>query len=149
MEKATEKNNASRKLAASMVNLTGWDNDDNSGIKSFANVVLQQGPWMIRNTPSSELCGPPILPLAKDGSQHKVPVWVKFHRVPVVAYSEDGLIPLENGEGYSKENIRVEYEWKPPTCIDCRVFGHNTDKCPKKPVVCAPAMVCNTSGGNQ
>ncbi|GKE77952.1 hypothetical protein Tco_1544072, partial [Tanacetum coccineum] len=184
------------------VKLTGWDNDDNSRIKSFANVVsaskptsklnfrtlfnedkveetdfvlplaaieskfgvqkvmrddegvyyfkfdypngvdqvLQQGSWMIRKTPLILNKWMPNLSLAKD-EVTKVPVWVKLHRVPVMAYSEDGLsliafaqalievsakkdlkenvimsVRLEIGEGYSKENIRVEYEWKPPTC---------------------------------
>ncbi|GKB66738.1 hypothetical protein Tco_0928150, partial [Tanacetum coccineum] len=119
---------------------------------------------------------------------------VKLYRVPVVAYSEDGLsliasqvgtplmldtftstmceepwgrigfaralievsaekdlkenvimaIPLENGEGYSKEDIRVEYEWKPPTCSDCRVFGHHTEKCPQRPIERAPVVVDTT-----
>nr|GEV20708.1 putative reverse transcriptase domain-containing protein [Tanacetum cinerariifolium] len=27
--------------------------------------------------------------------------------------------------------IRVEYEWKPPLCMDCHVFGHSTEQCPK------------------
>ncbi|GJV21625.1 hypothetical protein Tco_1370645 [Tanacetum coccineum] len=65
----------------------------------------------------------------------KVPVWVKLHSVHVLAYSDDGLsliatqivsadsvlknevtmgIPNEKGDGYIKEVIRVEYEWKPP-----------------------------------
>ena len=29
------------------------------------------------------------------------------------------------------EIIRVEYEWKPPHCVDCKNFGHSHDKCPK------------------
>ncbi|GKC88782.1 hypothetical protein Tco_1149431, partial [Tanacetum coccineum] len=39
-------------------------------------------------------------------------------------------IPLEDGSGYTKE-VRVEYEWKPPHCIDCKLFGHSNDACPK------------------
>nr|GEU39994.1 hypothetical protein [Tanacetum cinerariifolium] len=37
--------------------------------------------------------------------------------------------------------IKVEYEWKPPHCLECHVFGHAADQCPKhihenpKPVV--------------
>ncbi|GJZ66116.1 hypothetical protein Tco_0622812 [Tanacetum coccineum] len=233
--KETQEGEPKSVLENVQVNLTGWDNDDNSGIKSFANVVsaskltsklnfrtlfnedkveetdfvlplaavevvkhkfdntlvgffvgqkvafpfvknyimntwskfgvLQQGSWMIRNTPLILNKWTPNFSLAKD-EVTKVPVWVKFHRVPVVAYSKDGLsliasqvgtpimldaftsamcdepwerigfaralievsaekdlkenvimaVPLENGEGYSKENIRVEYGWKPPTC---------------------------------
>ncbi|GKB31830.1 sodium/hydrogen exchanger 6 [Tanacetum coccineum] len=43
---------------------------------------------------------------------------------------------IPNGEevnaGHTMVKIRVEYEWKPPLCIDCYVFGHTADQCPKK-----------------
>ncbi|GJV85608.1 probable methyltransferase PMT28 isoform X1 [Tanacetum coccineum] len=114
----------------------------------------------------------------------KVPVWVKLHNVPVVAYSADGLsliatqvgnpimldaytssmcedpwvrinfarvlvelnansvlkhevsmaIPLEDGSGHTREVIKVEYEWKPPHCADCKIFGHTNEKCPKRAI---------------
>ncbi|GJZ49257.1 hypothetical protein Tco_0603447 [Tanacetum coccineum] len=41
-------------------------------------------------------------------------------------------IPVEDGTGYTKEIIRVEYEWKPPHCIDCKLFGHAHNLCPKR-----------------
>ncbi|GJW34659.1 retrotransposon protein, putative, ty1-copia subclass, partial [Tanacetum coccineum] len=28
-------------------------------------------------------------------------------------------------------NVRVEYEWKPPRCASCKVFGHIHEECPK------------------
>ncbi|GJS84283.1 hypothetical protein Tco_0750824 [Tanacetum coccineum] len=40
--------------------------------------------------------------------------------------------PEEEGDGYIKEVIRVEYEWKPPHCVDCQSFGHETNLCPKR-----------------
>ncbi|GJT39992.1 reverse transcriptase domain-containing protein [Tanacetum coccineum] len=40
-------------------------------------------------------------------------------------------IPIEDGEGYTREVISVEYKWKPPHCIDCKMFGHFLDTCPK------------------
>ncbi|GKA54149.1 hypothetical protein Tco_0753098 [Tanacetum coccineum] len=52
--------------------------------------VLEQGPWMIRNQPLILNKWAPNLVLSKD-EVSKVPVWVKIHKVPVVAYSEDGL----------------------------------------------------------
>ncbi|GJX61803.1 hypothetical protein Tco_0294703 [Tanacetum coccineum] len=33
-------------------------------------------------------------------------------------------IPNMEGTGYTKETIRVEYEWKPPRCSVCLLFGH-------------------------
>nr|GEV77581.1 hypothetical protein [Tanacetum cinerariifolium] len=39
-------------------------------------------------------------------------------------------IPMEDGIGYTKEVIRVEYDWKPPHCVDRKTFGHSHDACP-------------------
>ncbi|GJR66338.1 hypothetical protein Tco_0012403 [Tanacetum coccineum] len=34
-------------------------------------------------------------------------------------------------KGFCTFIIRVEYEWKPPRCACCKVFGHVQDECPK------------------
>ncbi|GKF86499.1 retrotransposon protein, putative, ty1-copia subclass [Tanacetum coccineum] len=34
-------------------------------------------------------------------------------------------------EGHYTCNVRVEYEWKPPRCSSCRVFGHIHEECLK------------------
>ncbi|GJW14892.1 mitochondrial outer membrane protein porin 2-like protein [Tanacetum coccineum] len=34
-------------------------------------------------------------------------------------------------EGYTREVINVEYEWKPPYCIECKTFGHLSNTCLK------------------
>ncbi|GJR14967.1 zf-CCHC domain-containing protein [Tanacetum coccineum] len=36
------------------------------------------------------------------------------------------------GEDFTKETIHVEYEWRPPRCDVCKIFGHVHDQCPKK-----------------
>ncbi|GJX12117.1 hypothetical protein Tco_0201976 [Tanacetum coccineum] len=41
-------------------------------------------------------------------------------------------IPNEDGTGHTKECIKLEYEWKPPLCLDCHVFGHTPKQCPKR-----------------
>ncbi|GKA90474.1 trichome birefringence-like protein 3 [Tanacetum coccineum] len=41
-------------------------------------------------------------------------------------------IPEEDSMGHTKETIRLEYEWKPPICKDCHVFGHSNEQCPKR-----------------
>ncbi|GJV30433.1 hypothetical protein Tco_1386881 [Tanacetum coccineum] len=51
--------------------------------------VLEKGPWLIRNQPLILTKWSPKT-LSKD-KVTKVPVWVKVHKVPAVAYSEDGL----------------------------------------------------------
>nr|GEV07164.1 hypothetical protein [Tanacetum cinerariifolium] len=41
----------------------------------------------------------------------------------------------DDESGYNSEVIRVEYECKPPHCLDCKIFGHNFEKCPNKVIV--------------
>ncbi|GJR94322.1 zinc knuckle CX2CX4HX4C containing protein [Tanacetum coccineum] len=57
-------------------------------------------------------------------------------------------IPLLTGKDFTNETIRVEYEWRPPRCDECKIFGHVHDQCPKKvvspPIVATPNVV-NTS----
>ncbi|GJS20322.1 reverse transcriptase domain-containing protein [Tanacetum coccineum] len=133
--------------------------------------VLERGPWLIRNTPLILNKWSPNSSLKPD-EVSKVPVWVKLYNVPVVAYSDDGLtfalcsfeiphadselkkevrmaIPVDDdddGTDYTSEVIRVEYEWTPPHCLDCKLFGHNSRKCPKK--VCEPEVVDNSDKNN-
>ena len=33
-------------------------------------------------------------------------------------------VPSLIGDGFTKETIRVEYEWRPPRCTSCKIFGH-------------------------
>ncbi|GJU85945.1 hypothetical protein Tco_1293491 [Tanacetum coccineum] len=39
--------------------------------------------------------------------------------------------PKITREGHYTCNVRVEYEWKPPRCSSCKVFGHIHEECPK------------------
>ncbi|GJR19371.1 hypothetical protein Tco_0967898 [Tanacetum coccineum] len=41
-------------------------------------------------------------------------------------------IPSLSGDGFTKETIRVEYEWRPPRCDICKIFGHVHDYFPQK-----------------
>ncbi|GKE14012.1 hypothetical protein Tco_1421589 [Tanacetum coccineum] len=40
-------------------------------------------------------------------------------------------IPSLTGDGFTKETICVEYEWRPPRCDICKIFGHVHEHCPK------------------
>nr|GEV30277.1 hypothetical protein [Tanacetum cinerariifolium] len=40
-------------------------------------------------------------------------------------------MPKITREGHYTCNICVEYEWKPPRCSSCKVFGHIHEECPK------------------
>ncbi|GJT72152.1 zinc knuckle CX2CX4HX4C containing protein [Tanacetum coccineum] len=115
------------------------------GLEDF----IENGPWMIRNSPiilkkwsmNTRLCKKELT---------RIPVWVKIHDVPIQGRSsfarclieinagddlKDSLtlgVPLIEGLGYTIETITIEYEWKPPRCDLCKIFGHVHDHCPKK-----------------
>nr|GEU90204.1 zinc knuckle CX2CX4HX4C [Tanacetum cinerariifolium] len=36
-------------------------------------------------------------------------------------------IPSLTEDDFTKETIRVEYEWRPPKCDTCKIFGHTND----------------------
>ncbi|GKD56971.1 retrotransposon protein, putative, ty1-copia subclass [Tanacetum coccineum] len=40
-------------------------------------------------------------------------------------------MPKITREGHYTCNVRIEYEWKPPRCSSCKVFGHIHEECPK------------------
>ncbi|GJR65100.1 RNA-directed DNA polymerase, eukaryota, reverse transcriptase zinc-binding domain protein [Tanacetum coccineum] len=40
-------------------------------------------------------------------------------------------MPKITREGHYTCNVHVEYEWKPPRCSSCKVFGHSHEECPK------------------
>nr|GEW15223.1 hypothetical protein [Tanacetum cinerariifolium] len=89
---------------------------------------LEGGPWMIHNSPII------LKKWSMNTSLHKeeltcISIWVKLHDVPIQVFEEDGIPDLE-GPGHTKETIRVEYEWKPPRCPTCNIFGHTGETCP-------------------
>ncbi|GKA23836.1 zinc knuckle CX2CX4HX4C containing protein [Tanacetum coccineum] len=50
------------------------------------------------------------------------------------------------GEWFYMCTIHVEYEWKPPRCSSCKVFGHVLNECPKKII---PDVVKNLNNPRQ
>nr|GEZ52445.1 zinc knuckle CX2CX4HX4C [Tanacetum cinerariifolium] len=47
------------------------------------------------------------------------------------------------GDDFTKETIRVEYEWRPPRCDECKIFDHVHDHCSKKMV--SPSIVSTSN----
>ncbi|GKB26389.1 zinc knuckle CX2CX4HX4C containing protein, partial [Tanacetum coccineum] len=62
--------------------------------------------------------------------------------VDLVDVVTTGILSLTR-DGFTKETIRVEYEWRPPTCDICKIFGHVHDQCPKK--VVSPPIVTTSN----
>ncbi|GJS78698.1 hypothetical protein Tco_0728579, partial [Tanacetum coccineum] len=52
-------------------------------------------------------------------------------------------IPSLSEDDFTKETIRVEYEWRPPRCDTCKIFGHVHDYFPKK--VVSPPIVATSN----
>nr|GEU44531.1 hypothetical protein [Tanacetum cinerariifolium] len=52
-------------------------------------------------------------------------------------------VPSLTGYDFTKETIHVEYEWRPPRCYLCKIFGHVHDDCPKR--VMSPPIVTTSN----
>ncbi|GKA55116.1 hypothetical protein Tco_0754065 [Tanacetum coccineum] len=81
--------------------------------------------------------------------------WSSFARCLIEVNSEANLVdvvtigvPSLTGDDFTRETIRVEYEWRPPRCDVCKIFGHLHDHCPKKeaspPIVSTSNVVTPT-----
>ncbi|XP_022030437.1 uncharacterized protein LOC110931348 [Helianthus annuus] len=76
-------------LQKSMMNANGYfffKFADHAGMMN----ALNEGPWIIRSQPLFLELWSPSVKLEKKEVK-KVQVWVKFHEVPIAAYTEDGL----------------------------------------------------------
>ncbi|GJZ90262.1 zinc knuckle CX2CX4HX4C containing protein [Tanacetum coccineum] len=131
--------------------------DSRAGLEA----VLEGGPWLIHKSLII------LKNWSMDNRLHKeeltrIPIWLKLYDVPIQVFEEDGrssfarwLIEVNSevdfvdavtigihsltGDGFTKETIRVEYEWRPLRCNICKIFGHVHDHCPKK--VASPPIV--------
>nr|GEW35338.1 hypothetical protein [Tanacetum cinerariifolium] len=55
-------------------------------------------------------------------------------KLPADMELKDNIVvamPKITREGHYTCNVRVEYEWKPPRCSSCKVFGHTHEECLK------------------
>ncbi|GJS75257.1 cytokinin dehydrogenase 3-like protein [Tanacetum coccineum] len=110
--------------------------------------MLENGPWFIRNNPLILKKWHPDENLLKEDVSI-VPVWVKLHGVPVIAFSEDGLSVIATKLGtplmldsYTSDMCmqswgrssyaRVMVELRADVeCSSCKVFGHIHEECTK------------------
>ncbi|GJW25290.1 hypothetical protein Tco_0039101 [Tanacetum coccineum] len=57
-------------------------------------------------------------------------------------------IPLPEGVSFTKETVRVEYEWKPPRYEQCKIFGHVNEQFPKNEMDLILTAVMNNMDPN-
>ncbi|GJT62467.1 zinc knuckle CX2CX4HX4C containing protein [Tanacetum coccineum] len=117
--------------------------DSRAGLEA----VLEGGSWMIRNSSIILKKWSMGTSLLKE-ELTRIPIWVKLHDVPLQVYEEDVDvvtigIPSLTVDDFTKETIRVKYEWRPPRCVLCKIFGHVHDMCPKK--VVSPHIVTTSN----
>ncbi|GJV99689.1 RNA-directed DNA polymerase, eukaryota, reverse transcriptase zinc-binding domain protein [Tanacetum coccineum] len=105
--------------------------------------VLEGGPWMIRNSPIILKKWSMNTSLQKE-ELTRILIWVKLHDVPIQVFRK--MVYLILMVLVIPRSIRVEYEWKPPRCPTCNIFGHAGESCPKK-VVTNP-VVNDTNANN-
>nr|GEV45952.1 hypothetical protein [Tanacetum cinerariifolium] len=85
--------------------------------------VLENGPWMIRNSPIIMKKWSMDTRLCKDDLTR------------ILDVLQESLTmgdPLIEGTGFTIETVTIEHEWKPPQCDLCKIFGHVQDHFPKK-----------------
>ncbi|GJU38139.1 hypothetical protein Tco_1186493 [Tanacetum coccineum] len=85
--------------------------------------VLRNGPWMIREIPIF-LTNCPLHSLSLMAMKIGTPIMLDSDHLVMV-------VPNLEGNGYMKETICIEYEWEPPRCSTCLIFGHLNIDCPK------------------
>ncbi|GJX67941.1 hypothetical protein Tco_0303668 [Tanacetum coccineum] len=97
-----------------------------------ANSMLENGLWFIHNNllilkiwHSDENL------LKEDGRSSYARVMIKLRADVELNDNIVMAMPKINREGHYICNVHVEYEWKPPRCATCKVFGHIHEECPK------------------
>ncbi|GKB55844.1 putative reverse transcriptase domain-containing protein, partial [Tanacetum coccineum] len=88
--------------------------------------MLESGMWFIRNNPLILKKWHPDVNLLKE-DVGTVSVWVKFYKVPVTAFSKDGLSATATKLGTP---LMHDY-YTSDMCACCKVFGHVQEECPK------------------
>ncbi|GJU23249.1 hypothetical protein Tco_1156591 [Tanacetum coccineum] len=103
-------------------------------------VVLESGPWMIRNTLIILKKWSMSTSLLKEEDEDGISLIATFigKRIMLDSYTS---FMCKDSDDFTKETIRVEYEWRPPRCDKCKIFGHVHDHCPKKVVIVTTSTV--------
>ncbi|GJU81814.1 zinc knuckle CX2CX4HX4C containing protein [Tanacetum coccineum] len=147
-----------------------WFNSNNDELQGFLffqfktskglEDVLENGPWMIQDGLSiiASQIGKPIM-LDSYTSPMCIESWgrssfagclIEINANDVLKESLTMGVPIIDDPGFTIETVSIEYEWKPPRCDLCRIFGHDQAQCPKKvsvpPTVVTPTVEKTNDG---
>ncbi|GJT14892.1 retrotransposon protein, putative, ty1-copia subclass [Tanacetum coccineum] len=106
-------------------------------VRNIWDAMLENGPWFIRNNPLILKKWHPDENLLKEDVS-TVPGRSSYARVMIELRADvelkDNIVvamPKITRDCHYTCDVRVEYEWKPPRCSSCKVFGHIHEECPK------------------
>ncbi|GKA17635.1 protein LAZ1 [Tanacetum coccineum] len=77
---------------------------------------------------TSSMCDEPLGRIGYARALIEVSAGKEFKKEVIMA------VLIIDSEGYTKERMNVEFEWKPSRCTDCNVFGHANNECSKRVV---------------
>nr|GFC89716.1 hypothetical protein [Tanacetum cinerariifolium] len=107
--------------------------------KDDMDAMIENDSWLIHNVPLVLKKWTPDANIVKEDVCN-ISILVKFYDISITMSSyaramvklradvelKDTLavvVPNFVGEGYTLSTIRVEYEWTPPRCPTCNIFG--------------------------
>nr|GEW62451.1 hypothetical protein [Tanacetum cinerariifolium] len=94
--------------------------------------MLENGSWFIRNNPLILKKWHPDENLSKEeGRSSYARVMIELRADVELKDNIVMVMPKITREGHYTCTVRVEYEWRPPRCSYCKVFGHIHEECPK------------------
>ncbi|GJW51081.1 zinc knuckle CX2CX4HX4C containing protein [Tanacetum coccineum] len=123
--------------------------------------VLEGGPWLIHNSLIILKKWSMDTRLLKEEST-RILIWVKLHDVLIQVFEEDGIsliatfigkpVMLDSytsvvcNDSWARSSFArclIKYEWRPPRCDICKIFGHVHDHYPKK--VVSPPIITTSN----
>ncbi|GJZ98886.1 zinc knuckle CX2CX4HX4C containing protein [Tanacetum coccineum] len=108
-----------------------WNYVKNTWAKYGLDRVLENGPWLIRMVPII-LNGWTPNNKPKTEEITSAPGRITYSRALIEVSSEQALLEtLVVVIGHTMETIDIEYEWQPPQCETCKIFGHTVEQCSK------------------
>ncbi|GKA35730.1 zinc finger, CCHC-type containing protein [Tanacetum coccineum] len=101
-------------------------------VRNTWDAMFENGPWFIRNNPLIlKKWHPDENLLKEDGRSSYARVMIELRTDVELKDNIVIAMPKITREGHYTCNVHVEYEWKPPRCSSCKVFGHIHEECPK------------------
>ncbi|GJX30736.1 putative reverse transcriptase domain-containing protein [Tanacetum coccineum] len=91
----------------------------------LSDIATKLGTPLMLDSYTSDMC------MQSWGRSSYVRVMIEFRADVELKDNIVVAMPKITREGHYTCNVRVEYEWKPPRCSSCKIFGHIHEECLK------------------